>query len=155
MTAVVIGYGNVLRGDDEAGPRAAEAVAELALPGVRCVAVAQLVPELAELLAGASMAVFIDAWLGPPDMGVRVEDVAVEVQSDALGHVRSPGALMALAEAVYGRRPPAWVVQVPAVSFEVGDALSDTTVRGIAEATEVVARLVTANGHPSRREGYP
>ena len=31
---LVIGYGNTLRGDDGVGPKVAEAVAALALPGV-------------------------------------------------------------------------------------------------------------------------
>src|SRR5436305_5490516 len=62
-TVVVIGYGNTLRGDDAAGPRAARAVASWDLPGVIAKAVPQLTPELAELVAAAHLAVFVDARL--------------------------------------------------------------------------------------------
>ena len=51
--ALVIGYGNTLRGDDAVGPRAAAAVHGGGLPGVDALAVAQLTPVLAEPLAAA------------------------------------------------------------------------------------------------------
>ncbi|HEY9173382.1 MAG TPA: hydrogenase maturation protease, partial [Verrucomicrobiae bacterium] len=50
---LVIGYGNTLRRDDGIGPKVAEAVAELNLPGVRSLACPQLTPELAEPIAHA------------------------------------------------------------------------------------------------------
>jgi hypothetical protein len=43
----VIGYGSTLRSDDSAGPRAAAAVGDWALPGVRAMAAQQLTPDLA------------------------------------------------------------------------------------------------------------
>jgi Ni,Fe-hydrogenase maturation factor len=58
---VVIGYGNDLRGDDALGPLAATAVAEWDMPGVQAIAAHQLMPELAEPLAQADLAIFVDA----------------------------------------------------------------------------------------------
>ena len=50
---LVIGYGNTLRGDDGVGPRVAEAVGKLNLPGVRTLICQQLSPEHAELISQA------------------------------------------------------------------------------------------------------
>src|SRR5690242_2835552 len=63
---VVIGYGNDIRGDDAAGPLAARAVAAWGAPGVRALAAHQLTPELAEALAAAELAIFVDAGVAPP-----------------------------------------------------------------------------------------
>ena len=45
---LVIGYCNTLRSDDGVGPRVAEAVEALDLPGVRAIVRGLLTPELAE-----------------------------------------------------------------------------------------------------------
>ena len=50
---IVIGYGSSLRSDDAAGARAAAAIADWGLPGVRAMDAQQLTPELAEPLSSA------------------------------------------------------------------------------------------------------
>jgi hydrogenase maturation protease len=62
-TTLVIGFGNTLRSDDGVGPRVASVVAGWGLPGVVAIAVHQLGPELAEPLAEAGRAFFVDARL--------------------------------------------------------------------------------------------
>ena len=49
---LVIGYGNTLRGDDGVGPRVAEAIEKLNLPGVRTLVCQQLSPEHADPISG-------------------------------------------------------------------------------------------------------
>ena len=147
--AVVIGYGNTLRGDDGAGPEVAAAVARLGLPGVRALAVPQLTPELAEVLAGARLAVFVDAWMGPKAAGVDVLSVQAVGRPASLGHTSDPGALLALAEAIYGARPPAWIIRIPASRFPFGAGLSPGAHRGIAAALREVVRLVAPCGSGS------
>jgi hydrogenase maturation protease len=153
-TAVVIGYGNPLRGDDGAGPEVAAEVARLGLPGVRALAVPQLTPELAEALAGARLAVFVDAWMGPKAaaQGVwgrsapnAVEALSVQAvgRPAFLGHTCDPGSLLALAEAVYGTCPPAWIIHIPAFCFPFGAGLSPGARRGATAAIREVVRLVT------------
>jgi hydrogenase maturation protease len=145
MTAVVIGYGNTLRGDDGAGPAAAEAVAELELPGVRVLAVQQLTPELAECIAGARMAVFVDASAEQAER-VTVESAPPRQGAETLGHVSDPGALLALAWALHGASPPAWLVRVPVTSFQFGESLSARASRGVTEAARAIARLLQEFG---------
>jgi hydrogenase maturation protease len=142
MTAVVIGYGNTLRGDDGVGPEVAEAVAAQGLPGVRALAVPQLTPELAEVLAEARLAVFVDASTGPEVGGVQVLPLRAAQRPESMGHTSDPGFLLALAGAVYGRCPPAWIVRIPAASFPFGEGLSPCASCGAAVALREVVRLV-------------
>jgi hydrogenase maturation protease len=139
---VVIGYGNALRGDDGIGPAVAERVAGWDLPGVRALAVPQLVPELAEVIAGASRVVFVDASLGPEGGSVQVEALRPADRLEALGHTGDPRTLLALAAAVFGRCSPAWIVHVGAERFAFGDGLSPAAERGIAAALGEVAHLI-------------
>ncbi|HWQ13428.1 MAG TPA: hydrogenase maturation protease, partial [Roseiflexaceae bacterium] len=138
---VVIGYGNDLRGDDAAGRRVVEAVADLGLPGVQALSLPQLAPELAELLAGARVAIFVDACLSAGDDRVRVRELA-PADPTALGHTSSPAWLLALAGQLYGRSPPAWLVAVPAHNLALGARLSARTQRACAAAIAEVRRLI-------------
>jgi hydrogenase maturation protease len=135
---LVIGYGNELRGDDGAGPRAARAVAAWQLPGVEGVAVHQLTPELAARLAEAERVVFVDAG---PDIGVLTRPIEPSRAARVLGHTEEPGALLALAEVLYGHRPEAWLMTLPAPDLSFGEGLSATAEQGLAEA---VGRLRTS-----------
>jgi hydrogenase maturation protease len=142
MTAVVIGYGNTLRGDDGAGPKVAEAVAALELPGVRALAVPQLTPELAQELVGARVAVFVDAAMNSAGGGVEILRVAAAERPESAGHTSDPGVLLALADAVYGAHLHAWLVRVPAADFAFGTGLSACASRGTTAALREVLRLV-------------
>jgi hydrogenase maturation protease len=119
---LVIGYGNTLRGDDGIGPAVAEAVAALGLPGVRVIVAHQLAPELAADLAGARVAVFVDAAVrGESVSSVRIE--AAEAGA-VLTHAADPRGLLALCEAVYGRCPEAHLVTAAGADFDFRDGLS-------------------------------
>ena len=62
--ALIIGYGNPLRGDDGLGWRAAEQLAEI-IPQSEAEVIAchQLTPELAEPISRARLVIFIDMSL--------------------------------------------------------------------------------------------
>jgi hydrogenase maturation protease len=139
---VVIGYGNDLRGDDAVGPLAATAVAAWNLPGVQALAVHQLTPELAEVLAAAGLAIFVDACASPDREEVEAHLIEPAVLDTALGHTGDPRELLALAEALYGRCPAAWSIAVPAQSFAFGAGLSPVAERGLAAALERVRDLI-------------
>jgi hypothetical protein len=68
--------------------------------------------------------------IGPTDTG----EVAT--------HHGDPRALLALAHAVCGRCPSAWLIMVPAVNLELGDPLSAAARRVIAAALAPIARLL-------------
>ena len=141
---LLIGYGNELRGDDAAGPRVAAAVKEWMLPYVRSLSVHQLTPELAEPISQARAVIFVDAALAADDS--QTTTVALqpcrEVQFQA--HSSDPRALLAFARILYGSTPPAWLVKIPAVSFELGQALSAAASNGVDRALAELRTLLAS-----------
>ena len=139
----MIGYGNELRGDDGVGPCVARRVAGWGRPEVDGLAVHQLTPELAPALAGAEVVVFVDACVD--DGGQKVCLAAAGSGPGAvMGHTSDPRWLLALAEALYGRRPEAWLVTIPAADFGLGGRLSATARAGMSVALRQINRLVCA-----------
>jgi hydrogenase maturation protease len=141
VACLVIGYGNPLRGDDAAGQIVAERVEQWQLPSVAALCAHQLLPELAEPLAGAACAIFVDASLQHAQH-VCVQAIAPAVRNAALGHVTDPRELLALAEMLYGACPRAWCVHIPALQFGFGAELSPETSAAVAVALRVIRRVV-------------
>jgi hydrogenase maturation protease len=141
MSLLVIGYGNELRGDDGVGPYVARAVGAWGRKGVAAVVVHQLVPELAEALSRAEVAVFVDAGPGAGECEVRPLTVS---GGPAVGHALNPGWLLAAAREWYGRAPIAWMITVPAERLEHGEGLSARAARGAAAALSQIAALADA-----------
>lgn len=148
--ALVIGYGNTLRGDDGIGPEVAAAVEALALPGVRAVFVTQLMPELAAEFAESRLVVFVDATVSGE--GVSVFPLSADADAPALSHAADPRALLALARAVYGRAPEGWLVTVTGEDFGVRDGLTELgRERARAAAVRVRQLLHSCRGEIERR----
>jgi hypothetical protein len=61
-----------------------------------------------------------------------------------LGHTGEPRELLALAEALYGRRPEAWLITLPAPELGFGEGLSATAEHGLAEALRQLRTLAGA-----------
>jgi hydrogenase maturation protease len=147
---LVIGYGNTLRQDDQAGPLVVEKIESYALPGVRTVVCAQLSPEHAEALALARAVVFVDAQAGP-GREVSLRQVLPGDSSQVTTHAVEPQTLLALARDVYGQVPPGWLLTIPAERFEFGTEISPLTRQGI----EVAVRKVVEMAGRSPREDQP
>jgi hydrogenase maturation protease len=139
---VVIGYGNELRSDDGVGPRIARTVAGWGLTGVRALAVPQLTPELAAVLAEADRAVFVDAALAGGPSATAMRRLAPARQAEALTHAWGPQGLLALAERLYARHPVAWLVTVPGECFDMGEELSAAAEQGLAEALQQIRQWI-------------
>jgi hydrogenase maturation protease len=139
---IVIGYGNELRGDDGIGPFLAAAVAERAWPSVLALAVHQLTPELAEALAGARLAIFIDACAAPEGEPVEVLAIAPGSPSGAPSHAGDPHVLLGLARHLYGTAPAAWWVMVAGHRFGLGQELSPQAQANCRQALEQIELLV-------------
>jgi hydrogenase maturation protease len=150
--ALVIGIGNVLRGDDGVGWRLAEEVeAEREEDGegerqgkVRCLH--QLTPELVEEIAGVERVLFIDAWLAPPGAAPCLRPVRPGGGEASQSHRLEPAHLLALAEMLHGAAPRAAELLVPAFAFPHGDALSADLRRSLPAARRLLRRWL-APGH--------
>jgi hydrogenase maturation protease len=129
---LIVGYGNPLRGDDALGWHAAEHLASLAEfgadPGVRILTVHQLMPELAESIAGAELVIFFDAKAPSADDSPGViccEEIHAEpTPPQRLGHHLTPANALAYARAFYDASPRAFVLSVAAASFAYGAPLT-------------------------------
>ena len=125
----MIGYGNTLRSDDGVGPAIVSQLAEVFCGVARAafVTVHQLMPELAEELAGSRRAVFVDASVEKAPGKVAIRRVSAQDVGPApapLGHHASPEGLLALCTGLYGREPVTWSIGVGVSNLEVGDRLS-------------------------------
>jgi hydrogenase maturation protease len=135
---LVIGYGNELRRDDGVGPRIARAVSDWNVPDVRVLALHQLTPELADELARADVVLFIDAVANSSAVSVSVQPVPVEMGNSLGNHVSSPAALLNLAETLFGRRPIAWLLTLPARDLGFGEGLSAGAEDDVAVALQYI-----------------
>jgi hydrogenase maturation protease len=141
--ALVIGYGNRLRGDDGAGRAVAGALATDGIAGVEVIDCHQLTPELAVCLAAVDLVVFVDAAAGAqPGRVVVVPVEGAAARPAGFGHYLDPGMLLAMSKELYGRLPVAFLVTVGAGSFELGESLSDIVDSALPDATASVRQLL-------------
>ena len=142
---LVLGYGNTLRRDDGVGPRVADVVAELNLPGVQTLACPQLTPELAEPISQAQVVIFVDAAVDLP-REVRRRKLTPATSSQLLAHAADPQTMLALARDVFGHAPEAWWLTIPAEDLGFGEDLSASAQAGLQTALEQIQAL--ARQHP-------
>ena len=138
---LVIGCGNTLRGDDAAGVRAVELLAE-GRPDIDCLCVQQLVPELAEQLADYAIVIFLDADVTATRLDVR--PIAPDEGPDQpWTHFLSPASLLALSRHVYHRVPAtAYSIGIPATEFEFSEQLSSSTERAVRDSIGMIEQLI-------------
>lgn len=138
---LVIGYGNTLRGDDGLGPRVAESIDALRLPGVRTLVCHQLAPEHADPVSQAETVVFVDAAVDAPE-GILLRPLTPGPTTQLMAHAADPRTILALARDVFGNAPKAWWLTIPARRMEFGEELSPEAARGREEAIHAVRSMV-------------
>lgn len=140
LNLLVIGYGNTLRADDGVGPRVAETVGALGLPGVHALICHQLSPEHADPISRAEEVVFVDAAVDGAKE-VQLRPLEPNDSSQLMAHAADPRTMLALARDVFGKTPKAWWLTIPAVTTEFSEALSPEAQRGCAEAVKKIQAL--------------
>ena len=141
---LIMACGNSLREDDGAGLVLAEKLEQLCLARrlkVQRIAVQQLTPELAEIIAGSEVSdvVFVDTRVITTGRGkpkVEVQHLSLGDASSSLGHHLDPSALMLYACRLYDKRPCAWNVSVPGSDFGHGERLSEISRQAVAEVSD-------------------
>jgi hydrogenase maturation protease len=141
---LIIGYGNSLRRDDGVGPRVAEAIEELQLPGVRTLVCQLLTPEYADPIARARRVIFVDAAVDKTD-GVHFRKLAPGETSQLMAHAADPRTMLALARDVFGHAPEAWWLTIPAIHLGFGTDYSPEAEAGFHHAVAEIEKLVAAN----------
>lgn len=148
LPVVIIGYGNVLRGDDGIGPLAARSLAvRLADQPVTVLEAHQLLPEMAWFVSQAELVVLIDAATGAAAGEIRRQrlEYAAEQRSMALGvvgHHLTGQQLLAGCRTLYGASPEVFLITVTVESFEVGEGLSEAAQEALPCLVEQVEQIV-------------
>lgn len=143
LNLLVLGYGNTLRRDDGVGPRVAEAIEALDLPGVKTLSCGLLTPELADPISRTRKVIFVDASVDAPQ-GVQLRPLSAADSAQILAHAADPRTLLALAHDVFGRAPEAWWLTIPAENLGIGEELSEKAQRGVAKAIQQIQEMSRA-----------
>jgi Ni,Fe-hydrogenase maturation factor len=117
---LLIACGNPLRGDDGVAHEVLRRVGDGIGRELRFVH--QLVPELAEEIAGFARVVFVDADVA--SVSPVIEAVCVTIAGSPLTHAAIPAEIVALARGLFGFEGEAFVCRIPAHDFSVGQGLS-------------------------------
>lgn len=142
--ALIIGYGNPLRGDDGLGWHAAQMLAPVAAArGAEVITCHQLTPELAQLISGTDVVIFVDAAGGGTPGRLDWRRVEAQVGQAAFAHHLSPEALLGMARRLYGRSPRAGVVSVVGETFACSEELSPTVRAALPALVELVDGLLS------------
>jgi hydrogenase maturation protease len=129
---LVVGIGNTLRADDGVGVRVVESLSPQ--QDAETLTVHQLTPELAEPLSRANRVLFIDA--DAANDAVRLAPLRPSEAGAQLGHALSPEQLLGWTTFERGACPRAWLLSVPARSFQFGERLSPETESALPLARE-------------------
>jgi hydrogenase maturation protease len=152
---LVIGFGNVHRRDDGVGfvvinsvrqrlgrsPLLAEDDGFNDLGGeIDTLHLHQLVPDMAEMIAGYDLVIFIDAHVGNIPDPIREENLIAGYDSTIVPHQLHPRTVLALAHQLYGGQARGVLLSIRGHDFDFGGGLSVETATLVpAAVTRVLA----------------
>jgi len=149
---LIIGYGNPLRSDDGLGWRAAtELSRKLSGEDSDILSCHQLTPELAAPVSTAEVVFFIDAAQNGEPGDIRCNTVVPETWNPRFSHDLSPGAILTLAQQLYGSFPPSFVVSLCGRCFEHGKTLSHEVQVSIPHLVALVEQMAGEVLHSKTR----
>ena len=122
--ALLIGYGNLGRGDDGLGPAFSDLIERRNLPFLDIDTDYQLTVDHALAVADAEMVIFAHALIGAggPFSFTRTE---AGTNAELSSHSLTPVSVLSLAGMLYGKRPQAYVLGIAGYEFgEVKEGLS-------------------------------
>jgi hydrogenase maturation protease len=146
---LIVGIGNPLRSDDGLGWCVARELArELVRDDIQVVAAHQLTPEISELASRAELVLFIDAAHRGKPGTLKCEPITPSAAPGRHSHELTPAGVLQLAQELYGRCPPAYLLTIAAESFDTGDTLSTAVAGALPELKKKIRNFIE-----SRKEG--
>lgn len=141
---LVLGYGNPGRQDDGLGPAFAEALDALDIPGVSVHAAFQLNIEDAANASEHDAVLFADAdAAGSEPYAITKAEPAPTVAFTS--HAVAPGAILAICEDYFGKRPKAWVLGIRGYTFEFAEGLSPEAQKNLELAVAFVQSWIATS----------
>lgn len=152
---IIIGYGNIDRGDDgvafavinELRLQSGERILEEGDTGLDdltrekdSVFIPQLMPEIMELLTGYGRLVFVDAHVGPDNEDLNCTRVFPQYVSSSFTHHMTPPAFLAFLKALYQCEPEAYLVSIRGHDFDFKRTLSPETQALVRPAVDAVLK---------------
>lgn len=150
---LVVGFGNMLRGDDGLGPLVAAELAEARYPAgidVQIMRLPQLDISLIPLIQHADAVIFVDARQDYDDALVAVTRVEPCPAPPLAGHTTHSMGIDTLLQLVfnwYGKRPDCYLVTPKGVSFAISDRISATGRLAAARAVKAIMNIL--GGRPA------
>lgn len=144
MTNILIfGYGNLSRGDDALGPLLIEYIQKnAAFTGLDLITDFQLQIEHALDLEGRDLVLFVDAAVDC-DQPFELNRLAPEQDKSYTTHAMSPASVLSVFQRVVHKQPPpCFLFSVQALSFELGDDLSDQARVNLSLAEKFIQQLL-------------
>jgi hydrogenase maturation protease len=128
IRCLILACGNRLRGDDGIGPHLAEWAQERFRnrPGIRVICAQQWTPELANEIACADAAIFIDASFATAPGTIQTTPIEPAPESTAIStHHMNAAELLALCRDLYGVVPlTSLLLSIGVGNLELGEGLS-------------------------------
>jgi hydrogenase maturation protease len=145
---LILACGNTLRSDDGIGPHLAAWAEDHYRDNlsIRVISRQQWTPDLAEDLAHAESALFLDCSIDAPPGSVQLREVHPAPPTSALAthHLGAPE-LLALALELYGSAPrSAQLLTIGAASLEIGESLSPEVTAAIPTARTALEKAIRA-----------
>ena len=146
--ALILACGNTLRSDDGAGPHLAAWAEDHYRddPSIRVISRQQWTPDLAEDLALADSALFIDCSIDAPPGSVQLREIHPAQPTSAPNtHHLDASELLALAIELYGSTPhSAQLLTIGAANLELGETFSSEITAAIPAARIALQDAVRA-----------
>ena len=140
---LLIGYGNPGRLDDGLGPALARMLEQQDLAGVTVESDYQLTVEDAAAIAEHDVVVFADAAVNGPEP-FYFERLAPQRAVSFTSHSVAPAAALALAEELFGKRVPGFVLGIRGYEFnEFGQRLSEQAHTNLVAAVDFIGTVLT------------
>lgn len=154
---LVVGYGNVHRGDDGVAYHVVNAVRErlgqeplgedttgLESLGMRVdsILLTQLVPELIDTMGDYGQVIFVDAHVREDVPDLHCEAVVPVYSASAFTHHMTPAMLLALLKAIHQQEPAGYIVSIRGRDFDFRRELSAATESSVRPAVDEILRIV-------------
>jgi len=141
---LVLGFGNPGRADDGLGPAFADFVSALGLARVQAESMYQLQVEDSLELSLSDIVIFVDATTDP-QAAFHLCPVSADPSPSFTSHEVSPGGLLAIAKALHGTAPDAYLLTIRGHEFNCfREGLSAGAAEDLAEAAAHLQPLLEA-----------
>lgn len=138
----IIGYGNIQRRDDGAGPFVVDGLKRILKhkKNLHLLSLVQLEADLVERLSKADFILFVDATIENLDGGRAWSRIYPETKIlPYLTHHIDPTYLLGLIDTIYGRSLPAWTISIQGFDFGFKEGLCPETEK---TAEKVIAEII-------------